>query len=89
MIKRLIKKYRIWKCKRQFAGLSPRFQELFKTIGVDPESKIKRGDFDRKPEHKIKTTTWAEKSSDDILGDINSAIKSIREGSVKGASCEK
>lgn len=43
-----IKCYQIWKCKRQFAGLSPRFQKLFKAVGVDPESKIKRGDFDRK-----------------------------------------
>ncbi len=89
MIKRLIKQYRIWKCKRQFSGLSPRLQELFVAMDLDPKSKIKRGDFDRKPEHKIQSTTWAAKSPDDILEDMNNAIKHIREESFGRGSCEK
>jgi hypothetical protein len=41
-----LRQYRIWRCKRDYSRLSARNQRLARSIGIDPESKIKRGDFD-------------------------------------------
>lgn len=45
LISKLIKKYQRWKCRRDFRKLDAAWQRRFTLIGLDPNSKIKRGEL--------------------------------------------
>ncbi len=38
--------FRIWRCRKEFSKLSPFVRETIKYMKLDPDSLIKRGDFD-------------------------------------------
>jgi len=43
MIDAVVRAYRRWRCRRDFAGLSPAVQRAFTYCEIDPDSLIRRG----------------------------------------------
>lgn len=41
----IIRPIRRWQCRRDFSVLSKHEQNLFREVGIDPDSLIKRGDL--------------------------------------------
>ena len=42
---KLIQRFRLWRCRRIFAGLPVKTQHLFTTMRIDPDSLVEKGAF--------------------------------------------
>ncbi|MCK5610703.1 hypothetical protein KAR91_53010 [Candidatus Pacearchaeota archaeon] len=46
-MKKLIRSWKIWKCRRHYGKLHPDVKALVDFLECNPEQKIKRGDFNK------------------------------------------